>query len=90
MFLFGNIAKHWLKPSFFRPEENVLIALSSCQKMVMLEMFVEEEGDIPAGEMLVMDEARNVFTIRFVNSLKDGMPEQKVQGTVCQEQERSC
>ena len=78
------------KTKFFQAGRKCAYRFKFLSKMVMLEMFVEEEGDIPAGEMLVMDEARNVFTIRFVNSLKDGMSQQEVQETVCQKQERSC
>ena len=78
------------KTKFFQAGRKCTYRFRFLSKMVMLEMFVEEDGDIPTGEMLVMDEARNVFTIRFVNSLDDGRQQQKVQETACQKQERSC
>ncbi len=78
------------KTKFFQAGKKCTYRFKFLSKMVMLEMFVEEDGDIPTGEMLVMDEARNVFTIRFVNCLKDGLPRQRVTETVSLQQERSC
>ena len=78
------------KTKFFQAGRKCTYRFKFLSRMVMLEMFVEEDGDIPTGEMLVMDEARNVFTIRFVNSLKDMNQEDKVSENVSCERERSC
>lgn len=78
------------KTKFFQAGRKCTYRFKFLSRMVMLEMFVEDDGDIPTGEMLVMDEARNVFTVRFVNSLKEGLPQQRVTETVSQQQERSC
>lgn len=78
------------KTKFFQAGKKCTYRFRFLSKMVMLEMFVEEDGDIPTGEMLVMDEARNVFTIRFVNSLKNMNSVDKTKETVSYERERMC
>lgn len=78
------------KTKFFQAGRKCTYRFRFLSKMVMLEMFVEEDGDIPTGEMLVMDEARNVFTVRFVNSLKNMNSVDKTKETVSYERERMC
>ena len=78
------------KTKFFQAGKKCTYRFKFLSKMVMLEMFVEEDGDIPTGEMLVMDEARNVFTVRFVNSLKNMNSVDKTKETVSYERERMC
>lgn len=78
------------KTKFFQAGKKCTYRFKFLSKKVMLEMFVEEDGDIPTGEMLVMGEARNVFTVRFVNSLKNMNSVDKTKEMVSYERERMC
>lgn len=51
--------------------EHIGFAIKSNRKMISLTFYIEEDGELPCGEILVIDEARNVFTISFVNSLSE-------------------
>lgn len=83
-----NYCRALVGNQFYRVGKKSAYRFRFLSRMVMLEVFIEENGYCPVGEMLIIDEARNVFSVQFVPELQNFLQNKRNKGNEATERLR--